>query len=33
MENFNTELMQILAQGLDINDFFRRQFEIAINIS
>ena len=31
MNNFNTDLMQILAQGLDINKFFRQQLEIAIN--
>lgn len=31
MENFNTELMQILAQGLDINEFFRQKLELAIN--
>nr|WP_268234510.1 MULTISPECIES: hypothetical protein [Anaerococcus] len=31
MKNFNTDLIQILAQGLDINEFFRQQLEIAIN--
>lgn len=31
MNNFNTDLMQILAQGLDINKFFRQQLEITIN--
>ena len=31
MNNFNKELMQILAQGLDVNEFFRRQLEIAVN--
>ena len=31
MNNFNTDLMQILAKGLDINEFFRQQLEIAIN--
>ena len=31
MNNFNTDLMQILAQGLDINEFFRQQLEIATN--
>ena len=31
MNNFNTDLMQILAQGLDINEFFKQQLEIAIN--
>lgn len=31
MNNFNTDLIQILAQGLDINEFFRQQSEIAIN--
>ena len=31
MNNFNTDLIQILAQGLDINEFFRQQLEIAIN--
>ena len=31
MKNFNTDLTQILAQGLDINEFFRQQLEIAIN--
>ena len=31
MNNFNTDLMQILAQGLDINEFFRQQLEMAIN--
>lgn len=29
MNNFNTDLIQILAQGLDINEFFRQQLEIA----
>ena len=31
MNNFNTDLIQILAQGLDINEFFKQQLEIAIN--
>lgn len=31
MNNFNTDLMRILAQGLDINEFFTQQLEIAIN--
>ena len=31
MDNFNTDLIQILAQGLDINEIFRQQLEIAIN--
>ena len=31
MNDFNTDLIQILAQGLDINEFFRQQLEIAIN--
>jgi putative transposase len=31
MENFNTELIQILAKGLDINEFFRQKLELAIN--
>ena len=31
MNNFNTDLIQILAQGLDINEFFRQQLEITIN--
>ncbi|MCI7238240.1 MAG: IS256 family transposase [Anaerococcus sp.] len=31
MNNFNTDLIQILTQGLDINEFFRQQLEIAIN--
>ena len=31
MNNFNTDLMQILAQGLDINEFFRQQLEIDTN--
>ena len=31
MNNFNTDLMQILSQGLDINKFFKQQLEIAIN--
>jgi len=31
MNNFNTDLIQTLAQGLDINEFFRQQLEIAIN--
>ena len=31
MNNFNPDLMQILAQGLDISEFFRQQLEIAIN--
>ena len=31
MNNFNTDLIRILSQGLDINEFFRQQLEIAIN--
>ena len=31
MSNLSTDLMQILAQGLDINKFFRQQLEITIN--
>ena len=31
MDNFNTELMQILAQGLDVNEFFRQQLQTAVN--
>lgn len=31
MENFNTELIQILARGLNVNEFFRRKLELAIN--
>lgn len=31
MNNSKTDWVQILAQGLDINEFFRKQLEITIN--